>query len=140
VVGVPDEPYDQERARREGWSAPVDDCAKGPAMSTSSNFGPDDHNTLSPWERRVLAGIEDDLAASDPSLAQEMGGRRHRATSSRWWPLSAPSTAILFVGLLVLVLVGALLPASAWAVLGVVTTLLVVPWLLLAATEKGGWH
>jgi hypothetical protein len=37
------------------------------------------------------------------------------------------------------VLVGALLPASAWAVLGVVTTLVVVPWLLLAVTEKNGW-
>jgi hypothetical protein len=45
----------------------------------------------------------------------------------------------LVVALTVLVLVGALLPASAWAVLGVVTTLVVIPWLLLAATERGGW-
>jgi hypothetical protein len=34
------------------------------------------------------------------------------------------------------VLVGALLPASWWAVLGVVTMMVMVPWLLLAATEK----
>jgi hypothetical protein len=107
-------------------------------MTASSNSGPDDHGALSSWERQVLARIENDLAASDPRLAQEMSDRGHNATSRRW-PLSAPCTGLLFVGLLVLVLVGALLPASAWAVLGVVTTLIVVPWLLLAATEKGGW-
>jgi DUF3040 family protein len=107
-------------------------------MTASSNSGPDGHGALSSWERQVLARIENDLAASDPRLAKEMSDRGHRATS-RWWPLSAPCTGLLFVGLLVLVLFGALLPASAWAVLGVVTTLLVVPWLLLAATEKGGW-
>jgi hypothetical protein len=43
------------------------------------------------------------------------------------------------VGLIVLVVVGSLLPASWWAVLGLVTTLVVVPWLLLAVTENNGW-
>jgi hypothetical protein len=37
------------------------------------------------------------------------------------------------------VLVGALLPASPWAVLGLVTTPAVLPGLLLAAREKNHW-
>ena len=107
-------------------------------MNASSNSGPDDRDALSPWERQVLAGIEHDLAASDPGLADRLN-RRAAVRAQRWWPLSGPSTCLLVVALTVLVLVGALLPASAWAVLGVVTTLVVIPWLLLAATEKGGW-
>ncbi len=108
-------------------------------MSTSSNPRPDDHGGLSPWERRVLADIEHDLAASDPRLVRELSHRRRYRSAPRWWPLSVPITGLLLVGLLVLVLVGALLPASWWAVLGLVTALVVVPWLLLAATEKNGW-
>jgi Protein of unknown function (DUF3040) len=107
-------------------------------MTASSNPDPDDQDALSPWERHVLAGIEHDLAASDPRLVQELSNRG-QGSAPRWWPLSAPTTVLLFVGLLVLVLVSALLPASWWAVLGIVTTLVVVPWLLLAATENNGW-
>jgi hypothetical protein len=107
-------------------------------MSTSSSSGPDDRGSLSPRERRVLAGIEHDLAASDPGLA-DLLNRGAALRAERWWPLSGPSTGLLVVALTVLALVGTLLPASAWAVLGVVTTLVVIPWLLLAATEKGGW-
>jgi hypothetical protein len=103
-------------------------------MLTSSKPGPDDRDALSPWEQQVLAGIEDDLGATDPRLAYEMS-HRESGPALRWWPLSARSTGLLFVALTVLVLVGALLPASWWAVLGLVTTL-VVPWLLLAAIEK----
>jgi DUF3040 family protein len=138
VVGGCDEPYDPHRARREGWSAPADERAKGLTMTTSSNPGPDDHDALSPRERQVLDGIEHDLTASDPHLARELRNRG-RGSMSRWWPLSAPSTGVLVLCLLVLVLVGTLLPASAWAVLGIVTTLVVLPWLLLATTEKNGW-
>lgn len=104
-------------------------------MTTSSNHGPNDRDPLSPWERQVLAGIENDLTLSDPRLADEMS-RRPSRRARRWWPLSGPSTGLLVVALIVLVPVGALLPASAWAVLGVVTTMVVVPWLLLAATER----
>ncbi len=104
-------------------------------MSTSSNPLPDDHDGLSPSERRALADIEHDLAASDPRLVREFSSR-HRHATPRWWPLSASMTGLLIVGLLVLVLAGALLPASWWGVLGVVTALVVVPWLVLAASEK----
>ena len=108
-------------------------------MTASSTPGHDDHDALSERERRVLAGIERDLAASDPRLVVEFTRRRRYRPAPRWWPLSGPSTGLLLVGLLVLVLVGALLPASWWAVLGLVTTLVVVPWLLLAVTDKNGW-
>jgi hypothetical protein len=112
--------------------------ARGSAMSTSSNPGPEDHDAMSPWERQVLADIERELATSDPHLARTFSGRGRRRATARWWPVSLPATGLLLAGLLVLVLVGALLPASWWAVLGVVTALVVVPWLLLAATEKNG--
>jgi hypothetical protein len=105
-------------------------------MTTSSTPDHDDHDALSEWERRMLAGIERELTASDPRLVRELTRRRRYRSAPRWWPLSVPSTGLLIVGLLVLVLVGALLPASAWAIIGVVTALVVVPWLLLAASEK----
>lgn len=108
-------------------------------MTASSTPGHDDHDALSEWERRVLAGIERDLAASDPRLVQKLNSRERYRSMPRWWPLSVPATGLLVVGLLVLVLAGALLPASGWAVLGLVTTLVVVPWLLFAVTEKNGW-
>lgn len=108
-------------------------------MTASSTPGHDDHDALSEWERRVLAGIERDLAASDPRLVQKLSSRERYRSMPRWWPLSVPATGLLVVGLLVLVLAGALLPASGWAVLGLVTTLVVVPWLLFAVTEKNGW-
>jgi hypothetical protein len=108
-------------------------------MTASSTPGHDDHDALSERERRVLADIERDLAASDPRLVGEFSRPRRYRPAPRWWPLSVPSTGLLLVGLLVLVFVGALLPASWWAVLGLVTTLVVVPWLLLAVTEKNGW-
>jgi fatty acid desaturase len=104
-------------------------------MPTSPPPNPDDHDGLSPWERQVLARIEDDLVTTDPRLADEM---HHRTSASvvRWWPLTARSTFLLIVALFVLAAVGALVPAAWWAVLGPVTTLVVVPWLLFAAMEK----
>jgi hypothetical protein len=65
-----------------------------------------------------------------------MSSRGRRLTEG-WWPLSARSTGLLFVALLLLVLVGALVPASSWAILGLTTTLVVVPWILLCVIEHG---
>jgi len=61
---------------------------------------------------------------------------RESGPALEWRPLSARSTGILFVVVSVLMLAGTLLPASWWAVVGLVTTLVVVRWLLLAALEK----
>jgi hypothetical protein len=108
-------------------------------MTTSSTPGHDDHDALSDWERRALAGIERELAASDPRLVAKLARPRRYRPAPRWWPLPVHTTGALLVGLLVLVVAGALLPASWWAVLGLVTALVIVPWLLFAATEKNGW-
>ena len=96
---------------------------------------PDDRHALSARERQVLAGIEHDLSAGDPRLADEMRSQG-ADRGARWWPLSVRSTGLLVLALTVLVPVGALLPASWWAVLGFLTTLFVVPCLLLAALEN----
>ena len=40
---------------------------KVPALPTSSKPGPDDRGVLSRWEQQILAGIEDDPAATDPA-------------------------------------------------------------------------
>jgi hypothetical protein len=77
-------------------------------MTASSTPGHDDHDALSERERRVLADIERDLAASDPRLVGEFSRPRRYRPAPRWWPLSGPSTGLLLVGLLVLVFVGAL--------------------------------
>jgi DUF3040 family protein len=103
------EPMLPSRARREGWSASADHGAKGDGMATSSAS---DANVLSCRERRVLADIEDDLAASDPRGADEMG-RRSSLPTPGWWPLSARCTVLLLV-LLVLVVASVLVPASRW--------------------------
>ena len=104
-------------------------------MATPS--GSDDPDALTPWELQVLARIGGDLADSDPRLADELS-RRAAPRTLRWWPLSARAAGALIVALAVLVIAGALVPASWWATLGLVTTLVVVPWLLLAATENDG--
>jgi hypothetical protein len=103
-------------------------------MGRASNPSFDDHEALSPGERKVLAGIEDDLTVNDPRLADELcrlGSGRVRL----WWPLSARSSGLLVVALPLLAVVGALLPAW-WVVLGAAVALVVVPWLLLAAMEE----
>jgi hypothetical protein len=67
-------------------------------MPPPSVPGPNDHDSLSDWEREVLAGIEDDLATSDPRLAKAMAG-----AAAGWRPLSWLSILALVGGLLVLV-------------------------------------
>jgi hypothetical protein len=108
-------------------------------MTASSDPGPHDRDDLSAWERQVLARIEHDLSASDPDLARVMTTRRTtRSGAARWWPLSVRCTVLLFVVILLLVVAGVFVPASWWAVLGVITAVVVIPWLLLCATERRG--
>jgi hypothetical protein len=103
-------------------------------MGAASNPSFDGHEALSPWERKVLAGIEDDLTANDPRLADalcRLGSGRVRL----WWPISAKAGGLLVVVLSLLAVVGALLPAW-WVVLVVAVALVVVPWLVLAAMKE----
>jgi hypothetical protein len=106
-------------------------------MAMPSGSESDGRDALSPWERRVLAGIEDDLATSDPRLAQ-MIGRRGSLTTPGWWPLSVRCTGLLLVALLVLVVASVLVPASGWLILGLITTVVVVPWIVLCMSDQRG--
>jgi Protein of unknown function (DUF3040) len=104
-------------------------------MATSSAPGPDDRAALSSWERRVLAQIENDLAAGDPRLARAIG-RGGSLPTPWWWPISVRSTVLLLVALGVLIVAAAVTPASWWPLLGLITVVVVVPWILLCVSES----
>lgn len=103
-------------------------------MAASSGPDPEERDALSSWERKALADIEGDLAATDPRLARRMtdGPRR----TPRWWPMSLRATVLLVLGQLVLVGAVAFVPPSMEALLGVLTVLVVVPWVALCAVEN----
>jgi hypothetical protein len=107
-------------------------------MAGSSAPGPDDFEALSPWERQVLSDIEHDLAASDPRLAEKIEKMQDRRMRRRpeWWPMSARCTVLLVPALLVLLMAASLVPASWSPLLGLITTLVMVPWLLLCANDN----
>ena len=103
-------------------------------MVTPAGSEPDGRDGLSPRERRVLAGIEADLGASDPRLVQKID--RHGSLSTRgWWPLSVRCTGLLLLALCVLVVASVLVPASGWLILGLITAAVVVPWILLCLSD-----
>lgn len=104
---------------------------------SSSASSPDDHTPLSPWERQVLAQIEDDLLDSDPRLARAIG-RRDSLSAPQWRPISVRSAVLLLVAQVVLIVAAAFTPASCWPLLGLITAVVVVPWILLCASEQAG--
>jgi hypothetical protein len=103
----------------------------------SAGSEPDGRDGLSPRERRVLAGIAADLAASDPRLAQKIGRRGSSATPGRW-PLSVRCTGLLLVALCVLVAASVLVPTSGWLILGLITAAVMVPWILFCLSDPRG--
>ncbi len=96
-------------------------------MPASYASGPDDTPPLSPREKRILAKIEDDLRNSDPEFTMRM-----TATATR---LGRPSAADGYgnaaASILLFLVLSAVLPPSGRAVLWLVLTLVVLPWLLL---------
>ena len=131
------EPILPSRARREGWSASADHGAKGDGMATSSAS---DANALSCRERRVLADIEDDLAASDPRGADEMG-RRSSLPTPGWWPLSARCTVLFSLCSSCSSSHRSSFRLRGGAALGVIKTVVVGSWILLCVSEQRepGW-
>ncbi|MDN5859790.1 MAG: DUF3040 domain-containing protein [Pseudonocardia sp.] len=95
--------------------------------------GPDEPSSLSPREREILAGIENDLTATDPALARRLV-RRLAASKDSTVPFSKAGTVI--VGLLAFVVAIVLVPPGMWLLLVVLTALGVVPWLLLRKIER----
>lgn len=101
-------------------------------MSASSASGSGD-GALSARERQILAAIEQDLNATDPRLAHRLS-RPMRTSTARWWPISLRCTLLLVVVLVVLA--GATVFAPSWTALGLITGIVVVPWLLLCAADR----
>lgn len=93
--------------------------------------GPDEPGSLSPREREILAGIENDLSAADPALARRLSRRLSTASSVPFGKEGA-----LVVGFLILVVVVGLVPPGLLVLLALLTTVLVVSWMLLRTAER----
>jgi hypothetical protein len=102
-------------------------------MSSSSGPGPDEPRALSAREREILAGIEHDLDASSPALAQEMA---RPATQAPPVPAGVVEAAFLIVSLFLVLAVAGLVPGVVWALLAVIGAMVVVPWAMLRAFER----
>jgi hypothetical protein len=88
---------------------------------------------LSLRERRILAAIEDELQRNDPALAVTFAETRWPLSFRRWFPLSRASVGLLVLALLVLVLLHSIALGLGPAGLGVLTGVLILPWLFSAS-------
>ena len=103
-------------------------------MAASYISGPDESGGLSAGEQKVLAEIEYDLFVADPTLARHLecadwprAGIRLRA--------AVRHGALLITALIILIIAATAVPAGWWTALGLLTTLLLVPWILLFPTN-----
>ena len=104
-------------------------------MAASNTSGPDEPGELSAREKKILEGIEDDMVTADPRLARQMTRAAWPEAGTRWW-LAVRHGAFLIAALIILVIAAAVLPPTWWGVLGLLTTLLLVPWILLFPTNR----
>jgi hypothetical protein len=95
-------------------------------MAASYTPGPDDPGGLSPEERKILAGIEDEIHTTDPTLARRLANADRSRTTLR----AVARRGALLVGALVVLMVS-VLPTHLTGLLALITTLLLVPWILL---------
>ncbi len=103
-------------------------------MPQPSAPGPDESRALSARERKILADIEHDLDASSPTLARQMAS----LTTTRTPPVPAGvvDAAFLIVSLFLVLAVAGLVPGVVWALLAVIGSMIVVPWVMLRAFER----
>ena len=104
-------------------------------MAASNTSGPDEPGELSAREKKILEGIEDDIVTADPRLARQMTRAAWPKAGTRW-RLAVRHGALLIAALIILVIAAAVLPPTWWGVLGLLTTLLLVPWILLFPTNR----
>jgi Flp pilus assembly protein TadB len=97
-------------------------------MAASYTPGPDDPGRPSPHERKILAGIEDEIHTTDPTLARRLTDADRRGTKLR---AVARHGALLVAALVVLMVSAVVLPTHLMGLLALLTTLLLVPWILL---------
>jgi hypothetical protein len=88
---------------------------------------------LSPREQRILAGIENELGAADPALTAAFARAALRSSFWQRYPLSARHTCLLIVALLTLIVLNPLALQLGAAGVGILTVLLIVPWLVNAS-------
>ena len=101
-------------------------------MAASSIPGPDDPVGLSPYERKILAGIENEISTTDPTLARGLADAHPGGTKLR---AVAHHGALLVAALVVLMAAATVLPTHLNGLLALLTTLLLVPWILLFPTN-----
>jgi Flp pilus assembly protein TadB len=104
-------------------------------MAASNTSGPDEPGELSAREKKILEGIEDDILTADPNLARKMT-RAARPKPASPWRATARHGALLLAALIILIIAAAVLPPTWWGALGLLTTLLLVPWILLFPTNR----
>jgi hypothetical protein len=97
-------------------------------MAASYTSGPNDPGGLSPYERKILAGIEDEIHTTDPTLARRLANAGRSGTKLR---AVARHGALLVAALVVLMVSAVVLPTHLMGLLALLTTLLLVPWILL---------
>lgn len=97
-------------------------------MAASYTPGPDDPGGLSPEERKILAGIEDEIQTTDPTLARRLANADRGGTKLR---AVARHGALLVVALVVLMISAVVLPTHLMGLLALLTPLLLVPWMAL---------
>jgi Flp pilus assembly protein TadB len=105
-------------------------------MSGAFHFEPNKSVPLSAREKRILAGIENDLRRTDHRFAERMA-------DDGWTPMwfragGVPPVVALSVALVLLGLLSVLMPASAWVVVALLMASVGVPWLVWRATQRGG--
>lgn len=103
-------------------------------MAASFVPDPEDRGSnLSPWERQRLSEIEADLDQSDPALAQRMI-RYGAPPAGGSWPRRHPVMGVSLA--LLVLLVVAQLSGTAVAVLALLLTIALVPWLFLRLLKR----
>lgn len=102
-------------------------------MPTPPASSPDEQPALSAREREILAGIEHDLDRSAPGLAREMAGP---LTAAPPVPAGVVEAGFGILSLFVVLAAAGLVPAVVWALLAVIGSMIVVPWVMLRAFDK----
>ena len=97
-------------------------------MAASYTPGPDDPGGLSPYEQKILAGIEDEIHTTDPDLARRLANAGQSRITLR---AVARHGALLVAALVVLMVSAVVLPTDLTGLLALLTTILLVPWILL---------
>jgi hypothetical protein len=103
-------------------------------MTAAFHSEPDTPDPLSRREQRILASIEDELRSADPRFASTMDD--HDWTQISLAPAHCRRPCVALSAVLLLLVAGAMMPASWWATVGLLTFLLTVPWLLFGTTRR----